>query len=393
MNFGRWVRMSLGVAPLLAGLAGCGSFWQAPSSSSSGSGSGSGTTLTSGNFYILNAPTGATNTVSGYFIDAGTLTPFTNSPYAVNGLAFSMAVDPTGSFAYVSSTNGIYLYPIDSSTGALTLGAQVAQDIQAASIAIDPTDKWLLDASDLGTISAIPIVSNGTLDTSRSIQTLPMDGLAVQHMAISPNGRLIAVALGSNGTQVFSFNAANAAPLSTGSSPIAVVNSTSGSSVAVAFDPQSRLLYIGETSVFPTSTTSPGGIRAFSIGATSLTQISGSPYASGGTGPHSILAEGTGNYVYVANWMGTSSGSIAGFQVAASGTSYTLTALSSTATTGVEPTSLAEDNKGEFVFAVSTGGSPGFSAFTFDTTTASKLDLALTSNSTGSSPATIVATP
>lgn len=389
MKFASWARV-LCAAALLAGLAGCGNFWQAPSTSTSTT--PSGTTLTSGNFYILNAPTTAANTVSGYYINAGTLTALSGSPYAVNGLAYSMAVSPSGDLLYVASTNGIYLYTIDSSTGALTQGAVVSQDIQAKAIAMDPTGKWLLDASDLGSISAIPVTSSGVLNTAISVQTLPMAGASVQQMAISPSGALIAVALGSTGTQVFSFNAGNAAPLSAGSNPLGVVNS-SGAAVAVAFDPQSRLLYTGETSVFPNSSSSPGGMRAFAVSSTSLTEISGSPYASGGTGPHALLAEATGNYVYIANWAGTSTGSISGFSVAASGTTYVLTALSNTATTGVEPSSLAEDTKGNFIFTVSTGGSPYWSAYTFDATTASKLDLALTSTSTGTSPAAIVTVP
>ena len=389
MKFGRW-GLVLCAAPLLAGLAGCGNFWQAPSSSSGGG--GSGTTLSSGNFYILNAPTTGANTVSGYYINAGKLTALTSSPYAVNGLAYSMAVSPSGGLLYVASTNGIYLYTIDSSTGALTQGAVVSQDIEAKAIAMDPTGKWLLDASDQGTISAIPVTSAGVLNTAIAVQTLPMAGASVQQMAISPSGALIAVALGSTGTQVFSFTAGNTAPLSTGSNPIGVVNS-SGAAVAVAFDPQSRLLYTGETSVFPNSSSSPGGVRAFAVSSSALNELSGSPYASGGTGPHALLAEATGNYVYVANWAGTSSGSISGFSVAASGTTYVLTALSNTATTGVQPSSLAEDTKGNFVFTVSTGGSPNWSAYTFDATTASKLDLALTSTSTGTSPAAIVPVP
>jgi 6-phosphogluconolactonase (cycloisomerase 2 family) len=389
MKFGRWARV-LCAASLLAGLAGCGNFWQAPSSTSSTT--PSGTTLSSGNFYILNAPTTGVNTVSGYYINAGTLTPLTGSPYAVNGLAYSMAVSPLGGFAYVASTNGIYLYTIDSSTGALTQGAVVSQDIEAKAIAMDPTGKWLLDASDQGTISAIPITSAGVINTAIAVQTISMAGASVQQMAISPSGALIAVALGSTGTQVFSFNAGNAAPLSAGSNPLGVVNS-SGAAVAVAFDPQSRLLYTGETSVFPNSSSSPGGMRAFAVSSSSLTELSGSPYASGGTGPHALLAEATGNYVYVANWAGTTTGSISGFSVAVSGTTYVLTALSNTAVTGIEPSSLAEDSKGNFVFTVSTGGSPEWSAYTFDTTTASKLDLALTSTSTGTSPAAIVSEP
>jgi 6-phosphogluconolactonase (cycloisomerase 2 family) len=396
MKFGRWALVFC-VASLLAGLAGCGNFWQAPSSSGS-SGSGSGTTLSSANFYILNSSTSVANTVSGYYINAGSLTALTGSPYAVSGLAYSMAVDPTGSFAYVSSSNGIYLYTIDSSTGALTEGAQISPDEEAKAIAIDPTGKWLIDVSDLGTISALPITSTGAYNSSISTQSRSMAATTVQQVAFSPSGTLIAVALGSTGTQIFSFTAGNTSPLSTGSNPIAVVNSASaGAATAVNFDPQTRLLYVAETSVFPNSTSSPGGLRAFAVTTsgttTNFTELSASPFASGGTGPHAILAEANGNYVYVANWEGTSSGNISGFSLAVSGSSYALTSLANTATTGVEPSSLAEDNKGNFVFAISSGGSPYWSAYTFDATTASKLDLALTSSSTGTGPVAIVPVP
>jgi len=122
-----------------------------------------------------------------------------------------------------------------------------------------------------------------------------------------------------------------------------------------------------------------------------LTQATGSPIASGGLAPNFILPISSGDYVYVANGQGTSSaGNVAEFTVSGSST-YTI-AAGSTSASGTQPYGLAEDSTGNFVLAVSSLGSPYFNAYTFDTTTAGKLDSQITAN-TGSAPIAIVATP
>jgi hypothetical protein len=96
--------------------------------------------------------------------------------------------------------------------------------------------------------------------------------------------------------------------------------------------------------------------------------------------------------VYVANGAGQSSaGNIAGFEVTASGSTYTLTA-GSTVAAGVQPLGLAEDSSKAFVFAVGSLGSPYFDAYTFDATTTGELDSQITSTTSAGSIA-IVAAP
>ena len=124
-----------------------------------------------------------------------------------------------------------------------------------------------------------------------------------------------------------------------------------------------------------------------SLGNPPLTQISGSPIASGGLAPNAILPIASGEYVYVANGQGhTGSGNIAWFPITASGTTYTVAAGSNIAG-GIEPIGLAEDSDDNFVLAVSTGGStssgdPDLEAFTMSSGT---LTAALTSK-TGTDP-------
>jgi 6-phosphogluconolactonase (cycloisomerase 2 family) len=204
-------------------------------------------------------------------------------------------------------------------------------------------------------------------------------------IAISPNGALIAVALGSpTGTQVFPFDANNAAPIGSPYTPTITPHGSNGAAIAVAFDPQSRLLYVGETAAF--SGTNTGALRVFAIGSSgALTEFS-TPYAPAGIGPHAILPDSTGNYVYVASWQAGAVGTITGYSVTASA----LSALSPTAATGTNPSGLAEDNTGSFVLAVSNSG-PTLDAYSF-TSTSGQLGTPLTGTPV-STPIAIVAEP
>jgi hypothetical protein len=405
MKIGRWAGL-LAAATLLAG---CGDFWQAPSG-------GGGTTSTctaaptpsttitaptssSGNFYILNNISATQFQVVGYSIASGTLTPLT-SPAALTGQAYAMAIDPNnGHFLFVSSSSGIFLYTIGSGgTLSLQSNTAVVSDAAAYAIQVDPSGQWLLDASNIGpALSAYPINSSTGVSTLASGVSVPsvnlLSGGSVNlgGIAVSSDNKLVAVAMGSAGTQTFTFTAGNGNTGSTSpfGSTAYTTRPVGSSAISVAFGPQTSYLYIGETAVFTCSTNS-GGLRIIPISSdVPGNEPSASPYPSGGTSPHAILPLSTG-YVYVANWEGTSAGNITGFLVASG---PTLTVQSNTVATGTEPYSMTKDSTGNFVLAVSSLGSPTFDAYTFDTTTTGQLDTAITSSSTGTGPMAIVATP
>jgi hypothetical protein len=397
MKIGNWARLFL-LAPVAAGLlAGCGDFWQAPSGTSATGCTTNCTTASSGNFYILNS--GSTPQIVGESIVSGTLTQLSGSPYPVVGVPYALAISPSGSFLYVGSTGGIYLYPIASS-GALGTATNISSD-QAFSMQVDSTGAWLVDAQQ-GTggvqLDAIPITSTGTYVSGSPVKTASFSiaGTAVQpgQLAISSDDANVFVALGTAGTLVVPFDPGSPFPAGTPGSTIQVAH-TGGSAVSVAVDPSDRLFYVGE--VLGDSAGTGGGLRVFDYSTLSgtLTQAAGSPFASGGLAPSFILPDGTGAYVYVANGEGTSSGNITGFTITATGTSTAPTyqvATGSTASAGILPDSLAEDNTGTFVLGVNASGSPYFDSFTFDTTTAGLLDPQITAN-TGPSPVAIVAAP
>jgi 6-phosphogluconolactonase (cycloisomerase 2 family) len=298
--------------------------------------------------------------------------------YALPDKPLAIAVAPNNEFLYVSTLNGIYLYTI--SSGALTLysSTPITSD-PATAMQVDATDSWLVEASGSGYIYAIPIVSgSGAFNSSYSTSHVPLTGGTVNQLAIAPNNAYIFVAGGTSGTAAFAFTAGNTDPFGSAAyATIAVETSSAGAALSVAVDPSNRLLYIGEADAVSGS----GGLRAFTIGSGgALAEITGSPLDSGGTGPYAILPKSTGDYVYVANWSGTSTGNITGFKVAAVGSSYSLTKLSSSVATGIEPVGLVEDSSDQFVLAVSEGGSPYLDAYYFDTSTAGQLDTTITSS-------------
>jgi 6-phosphogluconolactonase (cycloisomerase 2 family) len=365
MKIGKWAALLLAAAPFLTG---CSGFWDAPTTSTTTT-----TTLSSGYFFLMDA---ATNSIISYDIVSGTLTLVGTT--ALSDTPIAMTVAPNGDFLFVSTSSGIYVYTI--SSGVLTLGnsSSVITSDPATALQVDKNNIWLVESSATGTLNAIPIVStSGSLDSTRSAQSVVLSSSAVNQMAFSINDAFLFITLGTNGTAEYSFNkSSSSAPLGTSAtSTIALVGAKA---LAVAVDPADRLVYVSETAAVSSS----GGLRAFSLNTSTgaLTELSSSPIASGGTGPYFILPKSTDDYVYVANWKGTSVGNITGFSITASSSTYTLAKVNSVAT-GIQPMALAEDSTNQFVLAANAGGSPYLDAYIFDTTTDYQLDNVVTSSS------------
>ncbi|MGH9605316.1 MAG: beta-propeller fold lactonase family protein [Terracidiphilus sp.] len=379
MKIGKWTWL-LSASVLLTG---CGNFWQAPSGSGSG---GSSSTLPSGVFYVADQATGE---IAGYSIVSGVLTKVSGSPYTLGSAPAAIAVAPGGTFLYVGTADGIFLYTI-ASGGGLTVansGAAISSDVATTMQVVSATSgTWLVEAGpNAADVLAIPIDSSTGLPASKTEQTAVLPAITVYQLAVSPDDSNVFVADGSSGTEQVAFNAASGTPFGTESN-IPVVNSA-GAAHSVAVDPTDRVVYIGETAAIAATATdkNTGGVRVFNY--STMKEVSGSPYASQGLAPYAILPLSDGDYVYAANRTvsGSSDGNVAGFAVTVSGSTYSLTAVSSAAA-GIETVGLAADPDGNYLLAVDFGGSPDLEAYTFDSTTAGELDSALT-GATGTDPA------
>ena len=390
---GRWFLGTLAASGLLAAAAisGCSGFWDAPPN-----GGGGGTNPASGNFYVLNQKTAQ---IAGFAFAAGASSPtaLTGSPYALGTLPNCIAIDPTGSFLYVgTATGGILLYTI-SSNGALTAstGGAISSD-PANAMQVDPTGSWLVESvSGTGILTAIPLNST-TGGNNGAAVTVNLPATTLQQIAISPSisgtTSYAFVAMGTGGTAVVPFNSGNSNPF--GTVQRITVKHNLGAANAVGVDPQNRLLYVGETAAATGSQS--GGLRAFTIGSSSVTEITSGatditgtayPYSTGGTGPSSILPTSSAVYVSNSAVSGNSTGNITGFKIltSASGNTFSLASIN-TVTTGTQTTGLAIDSTSSYLLAVNFGGNPDLSTFTFDTTTAGQLDVGPTA-ATGADPA------
>ena len=387
----RWAALGLVITAILSG---CKDFWDLPTSTTTTT--TTPTTLSSGVFYVLDQ---TTKQLGAYVISSGTLDAVSGSPYTLPSAPTSIAVASSGLFLYVGTVNGIYLYTVGSG-GALSIGNSgnpIATDIPAAMVI---SGSWLIDAfvtaNNSPQIDAIAInPSNGLYDGPGGAAPSQVFGnitnAAIKGMVLSPDDANLFVALGTAGTLVVPFLSGDANPLGATATSIPPAN-TSGSALSVAVDPSTtpRVFYIGETAG------TAGELRVFNYSSLAtpqnLTQATGSPISSGGLAPNAILPLANGDYVYVANGTGTTSaGKIAWFPITAAGSTYTIAAGSSIAS-GIQPISLAEDSTGNFVLAVSTGGSttsgnPDLGAYTLSS---GALTLAIKST-TGTDPVGAVA--
>ncbi|HEX3374025.1 MAG TPA: beta-propeller fold lactonase family protein [Edaphobacter sp.] len=385
MKIGQWARLMLAAAPLLAG---CKGFWDAPTTTGTGTGTASGV------FFVANQKT---SQIAGYSFAAATTAPtaISGSPYTLGSAPLCMAISANGGFLYVSTGGGILAYSV-ASTGALTaIGSGAISSDTPTSMVVDPNGYWLIESiSGSGTLTTIPLVpTTGLVDTTAKLQSIELPNVQLTGIAISPSGSTdpyVFVTMGTGGTAVIPFTYTSTTSTPLGAVGTIKVKGTQGAAQAVAVDPTNRLLYVGET--VAATGTQTGGLRVFTIGASSaMTELTGAsyPYTTGGTGPSAILA--TTNYVYVANKAvsGSTTGNITGFAITTTGSVYSLTAVS-TIGSGTGTVGLAEDSTGTYVLAVNASGSPDLNVYSFDTTTAGKLDSYATA-ATGTDPVVAVA--
>ncbi len=114
--------------------------------------------------YVTNSSTGS---IAAFTIEAatGALTPIAGSPFAAGGCLQSATVDPTGKFVYVADTGcggagSVLAYSLDAATGALTpvAGSPFAAGIGAYSVTVEPTARFAYVTNiTVGTVSAYSI--------------------------------------------------------------------------------------------------------------------------------------------------------------------------------------------------------------------------------------------
>lgn len=236
------------------------------------------TTDPSGRFlYALNCGADCTGSGAGniaaYTINqqTGILTPIPGSPFAAGEYPYSLAVDPTGQFAYVANAGSgdVYSFSIDSESGALAqVGLPVAAGTRPLSITVDPWSQYVYTANTgSSNVSAFVINFDGSLN---GVAGSPFAaGAFTAGVAASSNGKFVLVAAGP-GAFVYSIDNSGALHAVPGS-PFAARVSPNG----ISIDPTNHFVYLvnaGSNNV---------SAYVFNNGNGKLTPVTGSPFPAG----------------------------------------------------------------------------------------------------------------
>ena len=154
--------------------------------------------------YVTNYDCCGRPALSGYTVDAasGGLTPIPGSPFPEGSKPVSVAVDPTGRFAYVANNGAddVFGYVIDATTGALATitGSPFATGRGPQSVSVDPSDRFAYVANFLdNTVSGYTI--NSTSGALTPVPGSPFPASLPVSLAVDPTGRFAYVTNAGNG--------------------------------------------------------------------------------------------------------------------------------------------------------------------------------------------------
>jgi 6-phosphogluconolactonase len=298
--------------------------------------------------YTINSSTGALNQVAG-------------SPFAAGIQPVSVAVDPSGRFAYVAnecdscSRGRISAYTINSSTGALraVAGSPFAAGELPISVTVDPLGRFVYVANFLGGVSAYTI--NGSTGALRAVAGAPFAaGLQPWSVTVDPSGRFAYVTNSGDSTvSAYTINGSTGALSVVAGSPFAAGNFP----FSVAVDPSGQFAYVANEG--------DDNVSAYAINSSTgaLRPVAGSPFASGQF-PYSLAVDPSGRFAYVANAVDNT---VSAYAINSS-TGALRAAAGSPFATGNSPQSVTVDPSGRFAYVVNVDGD-NVSAYTIDSST------------------------
>jgi YVTN family beta-propeller protein len=281
----------------------------------------------------------------------------------------SVTVDPFGKFAYVASSGDVWdidfgsvvTYAINPTTGALTstTGGINGTPEFFNSMAVDPSGKFAYAADggafppgSFGGSSSVSMYTiNSTTGALTSIGMIAA-GTGPDSVAVDAAGKFAYVTnFGSNDVSMYTIDATTGALASIGT-----IAAGTGP-VSVAVDPAGKFAYVTN---FGSNDVSMYTIDAATGALTFIGSI------AAGTNPFSVAVDPAGKFAYVANWTGNDTeGSVSMYTIDATTGGLT---PSGTIATGLSPTSIAIHPSGKFAY-VTNSGSNSVSMYSIDTAT------------------------
>ena len=378
------------------------------------------------------------NSVSAYQINAtnGALTAVQGSPFTTGGYPSGVAVDPSGSFAYVTSLNDntVSAYQINASTGALTdiAGSPYATGTGPIGITIDHSGKFVFVANEnSANVSAYAITSGSGGLTPVSGSPFATPGTSPHAVEVDIMNQFLCVSdTTQNSVATFTINPASGAlklskTVSTGFAPFTMamaggttpvgylpksaytlnlydsqifgysiddatgnITPTAGSPFstgikdnAIAVDPSSRFIYVGDAGDKPADSS----VAALAINPQTgvLTTGSGSPFDVGGS-PIFVTVDPSGRFAFITGVSGIAVWGI-------NSSSGALSPLSATIL-GDHQGTATTDPSGRFLYQT-TYVSANVSAFAINPSTGVLTEVSGSPFATGKVPASVAVDP
>jgi 6-phosphogluconolactonase (cycloisomerase 2 family) len=310
---------------------------------------------------------GTSTGVAAYTIDptTGALTAISGSPFAAGQAGTDNVIigtAPNRPLLYAANPNDNHLYAFSiTSTGALqAVGTAPATGNLPLGLAIDPLSQFVFVSNDVdSTVSPYLINADGSLTAESAVAV----GAAPQELAVDPSSHFLFVqdqtgSLGYSGVQTYTIGTNASLTLAqTIGEPFVYPMAILGGS-GVTYAPQ--FLFSADEGY--------SRVSAYQVDPASgnLTQVTGSPFSSGGSQTLAIVADPLGRFVYAANGSGNPN-TVSAFTIGSTGSLTNVTGSpfgsSSFSTQGI-----AEDASGQFVYVTSGAGNE-ISEFAVDQTT------------------------
>jgi len=247
---------------------------------------------------LLYAVDNTSGDLAGFTINrssSGALTAIAGTPVTVGTAPVRVAVDPGARFLFVASTGAIYGFPITStSTGALGTPAVTTLPADPTSVLIDPSGNYVfvpMGATGLGVYKITTSTAALTAVTGSPFTHTACSAGATD-VAIEPTDHFVYVSDGTASVCAFSFTSSSGAMTQLGS----VAYPTHGAPVAITINPKYTYLYAINGPTTPS-------VAAFTVNSDgTLTEVTDSPFSGGSLNQPSALAvDPSGVFVYVSN--------------------------------------------------------------------------------------------
>jgi 6-phosphogluconolactonase (cycloisomerase 2 family) len=336
--------------------------------------------------YLYAAIPGGPGQIVAYREDpnSGILTQLVVSPISAGLGVRALAMHPSGKFLYAANSgeSDVSVYAI-STAGTLTeMTPRMPVGTAPTLLAMDSAGSFLyVGNSGSQGISVFSIGSDGKLTP---VGNQFFIGMVPLNMKLAPSGNVLYVT-GPYTSQegiIQAFGLSQGVPCAPGSACF-VPNSpffTGVNPYGLAVSASGGALY--------TANNVNNSISEFTINSDgSLGIISGSPIGETYSGPVSLLIDKSGTYLYVAN---QSSTNLAAYTIASDGSLTLLT--TSPFGTGANPSVIASDPGGKYLFVGNQAASGTIESFSLDTSSGT-LTTVETYTITGGSPTSIVITP